>query len=312
MNSVLTTIASRDYIDAAKQLFSSAYFNGGWAGDFLLLTYQVPTGELKWFIDRGIKVKDCQSLFNRPIGIRRRSPATLNKFYLFIPEFKKWDTVIYLDADTIVRASLERLKNVKGFWAVGRGWPLKRLFAATQPALIKELGQKYNLQAEKFDTTVMAFSTDIIEDTMFDQLKSLFNKYESINQGGDEDALNLYFYQQWQLLPQVYAVPFNYLTKHCGVAPGKIDGIIIHHTQKPWQPNHYAFEEWRKNLHQAEKIDLKKSVQPNRVWSQEEIKTADYFINRQLHSFKAKLDAAAGIAGRYLKHRWPRAYKFLR
>jgi hypothetical protein len=37
---LLVTLADEKYIDQAKQLFSSAYWNGGWDGDFMLLSYE--------------------------------------------------------------------------------------------------------------------------------------------------------------------------------------------------------------------------------------------------------------------------------
>jgi len=44
---LLVTLANENYINQAKQLFSSAYFNGGWDGDYLLLAHEIPENKLK-------------------------------------------------------------------------------------------------------------------------------------------------------------------------------------------------------------------------------------------------------------------------
>jgi hypothetical protein len=38
---LLVTLATKDYILLAKQLFSSVYFNAGWKDDYMLLACQV-------------------------------------------------------------------------------------------------------------------------------------------------------------------------------------------------------------------------------------------------------------------------------
>ena len=46
---LLVTLAGKNYIKQAKQLFSSVYWNAGWKGDYMLLSYKIPEKELKWF-----------------------------------------------------------------------------------------------------------------------------------------------------------------------------------------------------------------------------------------------------------------------
>ena len=58
---LLVTLADKNYLDAAKQLFSSVYFNSGWNGDYMLLSYDIPKKELQWFRDRGIIVRKRKS-----------------------------------------------------------------------------------------------------------------------------------------------------------------------------------------------------------------------------------------------------------
>ena len=164
-SSLLVTLADKKYIDQAKQLFSGAYFNAGWQGDYMLLAHDIPDKDLKWFLDKGILVKKCKGVFTdeefeklhnswgskyRPLGF---VSIALSKFYLFTPEFKKWKNVVYLDLDIVVRASLEELARVRGFWAVNdMGWKLKRQFFDTNLQLFSELKKNYNLNKKSFNS----------------------------------------------------------------------------------------------------------------------------------------------------------------
>jgi len=97
------TLADKNYVKQAKQLFSSAYWNAGWKGDYMLLSHKVPEKELKWFRKKGILVKKCE-LFDKK-DFEYWPPTILIKFYLFSTEFKKWKNVIFLDADIFVSFS---------------------------------------------------------------------------------------------------------------------------------------------------------------------------------------------------------------
>jgi hypothetical protein len=57
---LLVTLADANYVDQARQVFSSAYWNGGWSGDYMLLAYGVPERDLQWFRDKGILVTECE------------------------------------------------------------------------------------------------------------------------------------------------------------------------------------------------------------------------------------------------------------
>ena len=100
---LLITLADENYIDQAKQLFSSVYWNAGWKGDYMLLAYNIPETDLKWFRNKGILVKECEAILTKSESCIGHAPfTTLSKFYLFTPEFKKWKNIIFLDGDIIV------------------------------------------------------------------------------------------------------------------------------------------------------------------------------------------------------------------
>ena len=88
--SLLVTLADRNFINPAKQLFSGVYHNSGWEGDYMLLAYGIPDEELKWFIDKGILITQCRPVpYAEDFKDTRYSPVFFSKFQLFTPEFKK-------------------------------------------------------------------------------------------------------------------------------------------------------------------------------------------------------------------------------
>ncbi|HZL42655.1 MAG TPA: hypothetical protein VFD66_05190, partial [Verrucomicrobiae bacterium] len=65
------TLADRNFLPQAKQLFSSVYWNAGWAGDYMLLAHEVPEDQLQWFQDKGILIRNVKPLFAREFGNER-------------------------------------------------------------------------------------------------------------------------------------------------------------------------------------------------------------------------------------------------
>ena len=84
---LLVTLADKNYITQAKQLFSSVYWNAGWNGDYMLLTgKETPENKLKWFRKKGILIKKCKLLEKKNVGLQNHPPIVLSKFYLFKKE----------------------------------------------------------------------------------------------------------------------------------------------------------------------------------------------------------------------------------
>ena len=193
MNEVLVTLADENYVEQAKQLFSSVYWNSGWKGDYLLLSCDIPERELGWFRDRGIIVKKCDPIVGEVNWINRFPRSVLAKFYLFTPEFRKWDRVIFLDGDIIVRSSLDKLLNLDGFWGGDNTTiPLNKEFKLYTP---KRLLKDYNLNSIGFCSGVMSFTTNIIKDDDFDKLVRLTDDYGEYCVWGEQGILNLFFYR---------------------------------------------------------------------------------------------------------------------
>src|SRR4030043_500652 len=285
---LLVTLADKNYINQAKALFSSVYWNAGWKGDYMLLSHGIPEKELKWFRDKGILIKKCKPLYNKPVGVKEvRHSVVTSKFYLFTSEFKKWKNIVFLEGDIIVKASLDKLTRLKGFYAtdVFDRAKLHNQITDSNKKLYNQIKEKYDLSKLTFNTGVMVFSSDIVWDDSFDGLNKLFIKYKNISKYGEEGIINLFLYGKWKKLPIVYNI-WNYsITDSCKINIKKIRGIILHFIsslnlpdQKPWDKNNPFYYEWKKNLERAEFIDLNK-MQKAKRWVGLKIQEYELYLN---------------------------------
>lgn len=269
---VLATLANDRYIDQAKQLFSSAYFQGGWVHDFILLGQNISKKNREWFTNKGIYVYDCKPLWPRNIGSYNLSSTALSKFYLFKPFFKKWEKIIFLDADILVKSLLEDLTKVTHFAAVPDCIKITNILLKywctnvgyqffnrnNNLKLFKELENTIDLTADSFNTGVMVIPTKSIQEDTFHKLKLLFNKYKNIAATGDQTILNLYFYKNWKRLSYIYNSSVHSLPYYYGFDAGKMQTAVLHflgNNVKPWNKKSIFYTEWKSNLKRAEIIN---------------------------------------------------------
>lgn len=278
---LLTTLADRNFLDQAKQLFSSVYWNAGWEGDYMLLACGIPESELKWFRERGILVKEVEPFSDKDFGAEtlRYPAAVTGKLALFSEEFKDWRAVAFIDADCIVRYPLDLLVNTKGFSAA-RDWldTAIIMYQAKKPEGIEEseyLRQfnGYSLTATAFNTGVFAFNTKVIDSSTQVKLKQILHKYKDFGRFGEQLWMNLYFYKKWQRLPMEYNLFASYLHNRRRLPKRQIDGVVLHFPRfgkeeglRCWDKNNAFYDEWKRNLERAEMIDLKHIPKPNCRW----------------------------------------------
>lgn len=309
---LLVTLADENYIDQAKQLFSSAYFNAGWQGDYMLLAQNIREADLEWFSKRGILIYRCAPLREKYIGVL--PPVTLGRFYLFTEEFKKWRIIIYLDADIIVRAQLDNLVNVKGFAAVRDPLCLAEQFNDKMDdgrSLYGELKKRYCLKGVSFNAGVMAFSTDIINKALFAKLIDLVRAYGNNCIFGDQGILNLFFYNRWKSLPLIYNLQWMHLSCLKIKKPEMAKAIILHFSGvnaiKPWFPESRYYLEWRDNFEKADLIRASNVPSPPRRWSKFEIELHSLLLSvRFLYS--CTIDRYIGLVGIRIKKKSPSLY----
>jgi len=308
---LLVALADEHFLDQAKQLFSSVYWNAGWKGDYMLLACDIPEEKLKWFREKGILIKKCSPLLNKIF--ERNESIMLCKFYLFKPEFKRWEHIIYLDADIIVKGSLDRLTNMSGFAAVKDSiHPFRRQFDSVltnnHKMLLINLEQKYDLNLDNFNAGMFVVDTSIITSDIFNELIFLADSYGMLSTKGDQPILNLYFYNRWQKLPLCYNIyPYNLAHPFLIRDVKSIIGIIFHFIgkRKPWDKRDPFYGEWKHNLEIAESIDINKPISVKILDKKEIIKISRRIkIKMVLYSPIRILDRLIGLFGLILKRRF--------
>jgi len=323
---VLVTLADKKFLNQARQLFSSAYWNGGWDGDYLLLAHgDIPEKDLEWFKEKGITIFRCKPIQEGWAGLWH--PAiVLDKFYIFTPYFKQWERIIFLDADTTVRASIKKLAELDEPFAApnAHGTSLRAEFIKTTKEnrpLFKELKKEYPLKGEAFNSGIMAIKTSVIDDGTFEKLINLYEKFGSLNKYGEEATINLLFYKNWKMLPSLYNV-YPYRTfRRFGVPYAKVEAIILHPvregTAKPWLPSSPFYEEWLTNLKKSDAMDIKSPQTPARIWTIEEEKNHTKILKKRMivHYYRYIFfffDWLIGQIGLLIKFLSPKLYEKIR
>lgn len=260
---LLVTLANPAYLNAAKQLFASVYLNAGWTGDYLLLAQDLDPRDLNWFRSRGILVYVCQAITSSTFALAGQNDCTYSKFHLFKEDFKQWQTVIFLDADIIVRSSLDSLiypdgLSVAGHYRLSEQFKSARTLAPKDKISFQQLAKAYSLQASTFNAGVMVFNSDLIKAGDFEKLLKLLDQYKNIQLRQDQTILNLFFYQNFNTLPDYYNSWPDYLIKVLKIKPQDIEAPILHFmsNHKPWLSTSPFYQEWLANLKQAEQIDF--------------------------------------------------------
>ena len=319
---LIVTAADKNYINPAKQLFSSLYFTAGWPGDYLLLTDNSLSAEDKnWFKNKGIIVYAPDLIDTTTFSeTRKYPPLILSKLYLFQEYFKKWDTVTFVDADIIINASLDELLIIPGFCAAkAETFKLKDEFTKDK-AIIKELdlNKKYNLDSLAFCAGIISFNTNIIKANTFTELLDVYQKNKEACIYGEESVLNLFFYKKWHKLHDLYNFNPHYLNSYYGIKTESIQPFIYHffHWPKPWQIESPYYETWRDNLKKAEDINLQNRPAAKKIISLTEEKKYLRYIKIKKAQRLAKLISGItlinnllGRLGLLIKKKYPRIYR---
>ena len=312
-DNVLVTLADSNYIDQAKQLFSSVYWNSGWDGDYLLLSHNIPEDKLVWFRDKGIYIYECHPLGKGSVGNYSYHPSTvLSKFYLFDFYFKKWKKVVFLDADIIVRSSLEGLKDLDGFFARQDihdfaldqqiNYNYKSIDPSRFKVLMGQLQMNYNLESPAFNSGVMVINTNLIKADSLKEIQKLGNEYIKMSNAGEQLIMNLFMYGVWQKLQRGFNcyIPdtkqSNFFLKTSVITP------VLHFIgpYKVWQTKNPFLSIWKSNLARANDINLAntpivgvKISQEDICKSEEMILIRDRFLTEHMFSeptFARQLD----------------------
>jgi len=210
---VLLLIADDAYAARAFDTIMEARTRGGWKDDIVLMTtpavmeretYRSGAYGVKMIPQHEIR---CSFWNDLPEECEFRSyalsrPNLYAKFGMMSTAMKAWDRVLYMDAGTRIFGSLSRLTAAaeSGFlYAHSDAYPsyVWKLTGQFDLNLLDKTSRKVFLETfdtdrDYFQSTVMLFSTSIIEESTLDELIDLSRQWP-ISRRGDQGVFNLYF-----------------------------------------------------------------------------------------------------------------------
>ena len=122
-----------------------------------------------------------------------------HKLHLFNVYFKKWDYIFYIDCGVNiyqdVKPMIESRKNMRllahSDSYPNYEWKLKVQFDSSNE-LFEKMNRTYDLNIDYFQTTIMLYDTQIIEENTFRDLHQLMLDYP-ISKTNDQGIIALYF-----------------------------------------------------------------------------------------------------------------------
>jgi len=123
-----------------------------------------------------------------------------HKLHLFNTFFKRWNFIFYIDCGITIFSDISPiLDEAKENKLLAHSdayptyvWKLHVQFDKTNNDFFPKLNNRYNLNIDYFQTTMMLYDTNIIADTTFDDLYSLTLEYP-ISRTNDQGIISLYF-----------------------------------------------------------------------------------------------------------------------
>ena len=250
--SVLVTLTDQNAIEQARQLFCSAYFQGQWPGDFALLAVDLAAGDVESFTRAGVCVR-TEALPQLIPAVDTLPCIRFCKHAVFADFFKRWQTVVFMDSDIMVRKPLGRLADVSGFSAVPA--QISRTLGEqlcsygttlieNQPEIFAHLTKRYGLAAPAFNSGVMAFPSSIIREELRAELRGLTRQYLAICPL-EQVLLNLLFYEKWAALPAKYNVPAGAFAQDASAEQAAHVLHFLGPGNKPWSVDHQGTSAYR-------------------------------------------------------------------
>ena len=212
--------SNKGYLEKAERTINEIRIKGEWNGDIVFFHDKELHDDTKL---KGMKEKYDLILKEFPTLDTSKVEKLYNssdkifqffKFNLFDTYFKKWDTILYIDAGMHIFKPLNRLFNidVKGYLFANSDakptyeWTLESQFNIDKDKdITNELKKEFDLtKKDYFQSTMMLFDTSIIHNNTVKELVELMNKYPICFGTKDQAILNLYFLNKrnlWKPLP---------------------------------------------------------------------------------------------------------------
>jgi hypothetical protein len=203
-------MCNKPYLEKAKNTIQQLRTVGEYQGDVVLLIGEDLNSE-NIFIDNVIvkyfpeldRTDIVNILRNKPISDGREINKVFQwqKIHVFDTYFKHWKKCLYIDAGMNIFNSVDKIFNIdcdNKLIAHSDAyptfeWKLKIQFDCNQfPELYNELCDNYNLDIDYFQSTILLYDTNIIEENTKTELIELSNKYIN-SRTNEQGIMNLYF-----------------------------------------------------------------------------------------------------------------------
>lgn len=133
-----------------------------------------------------------------------------HKLHLFNVYFKRWDTILYIDCGMKIYSNIRPILKIKQPHTLLAHsdafpqylWKLEDQFSKNERECYDELCQKFKLDIDYFQTTMLLYDTDIIQEDTFDNLYQLTLEYP-ISITNDQGIIALYFTNVQPLWKQI-------------------------------------------------------------------------------------------------------------
>jgi len=208
------------YIDLAFQSIHDARTHGQWKDDIVLMT--TPTVQKNeeyqskahfYRIQMMDHINNINIINN--INTDEWTSEDCSQMGMMSSVFKKWDTVFYIDAGAAILRPLHRILDVAkppGFLYAHSDaypsyeWKLTGQFdlSSLDETRREQFLQTFDTDRDYFQSTIMIFSTSLIEESTVDDLFQLYRQWSTISTCGVQGIFNLYFNCRkgvWKPLP---------------------------------------------------------------------------------------------------------------
>jgi hypothetical protein len=204
-------MCNKPYLEKAKYTINELRTVGKYKDDIVLLIGNDLKDEnihlenviIKYFpdIDRSQIV---ERLRKKPVSFDGREfskPFQWHKVHIFDAYFKRWKKCLYIDAGMHIFKPIEKIINLDCTNKIiahsdaypTYEWKLKIQFDDKQfPELYKELISNYDMEIDYFQSGILLYDTNIIDDNTKKDILDLSNKYIN-SRTNEQGIMNLYF-----------------------------------------------------------------------------------------------------------------------
>jgi len=203
-------MTNKPYLNKTKNTISEIRQIGQYTDDIVLLIGDDLINDN--IIIEGVIIKHFPTIDrNDIIEILRQKPISdgreinkvfqWHKIHIFDTYFKQWDKCLYIDAGMHIFKSIDKILDLDCTNKIlahsdaypTYDWNLTIQFDSIQfPELYKELCLKYDMTVDYFQSGVLLYDTNIIEDNTKYDLIDLSNKYIN-SKTNEQGIMNIYF-----------------------------------------------------------------------------------------------------------------------